>query len=350
MKYHKIHCIFDDDNSLDFNCSAEDSLITGAEKQGLSFVFGCRQGVCGTCKVHCVEGDVSHGEQASLDVLPEEERAKGYILSCVASPRSDLVIKFPYDAVDVGVDGEAESGVATVVACEQLSTTVFRYRLQHMDKEARKPEPIEFIPGQYMELNIPESDYWRAFSMASVADEKGELEFIIRLQEEGKFSNYLRDGVKVGQQIKLNGPYGQFTLEPSDRVRAFVAGSTGLAPLVSMLRGMAKTDDNEEAHLFFGMGDQETFFYEAELRQLEKEMPNLKLHLFLMRPNEEWSGEKGSAVDGFRKQFEGTGILPDVYICGPDGMIRATEQVCAELGIPAEQQFKEIFVPSGRTE
>ncbi|RLA20734.1 MAG: hypothetical protein DRQ61_02080 [Gammaproteobacteria bacterium] len=349
MKGHKIHCIFDDGNSLDFDCSAEDSLITGAEKQGLSFVFGCRQGVCGTCKVRCTEGSVNHGEQASLDVLPEEEREQGYILSCVASPRSDLVIEFPYDAVDVGVDSDATSSIATVLGCEQLSTTVFRYRLQHMSEEGSQPEALEFIPGQYMELNIPESDYWRAFSMSSVPDEKGEMEFIIRLQDKGKFSNYLRDAVKVGQQVKMNGPYGQFTLEPSNRVRAFVAGSTGLAPLVSMLRGMALTNDNGEAHLFFGMGDPETFFYEEELRQLEKAMPNLKLHLFLISPADDWSGEKGSAVDGFRKQFDGTGVLPDVYICGPDGMIKATEQVCSELGIPAEQQFKEIFVASGRT-
>lgn len=350
MEDHKIHCVFDDGNSLDFTCSPEDSLITAAEKQGLSFVFGCRQGVCGTCKVHCVEGIVSHGEQASLDVLPEAEREQGYILSCVASPRSDLVIEFPYDAVDVGIDNEATSGIATVLGCEQLSTTVFRYSLQHLDQGNNKPEPIEFIPGQYMEINIPGGDYWRAFSMASVPDEAGKLEFIIRLQEKGKFSNYLRDAVKVGQQVKVNGPYGQFTLEPSDRVRAFVAGSTGLAPLVSMLRGMALTNDNGEAHLFFGMGDPETLFYEAELRQLEKEMPNLKLHLFLMAPGEGWSGEQGSAVDGFRKQFEGSGVLPDVYICGPDGMIKATEQICGELGIPVEQQFKEIFVPSGRTQ
>lgn len=350
MESHKIHCIFDDGKSLDFDCSPEDSLITGAEKKGLSFVFGCRQGVCGTCKVRCAEGEVNHGEQASLDVLPEEERRQGYLLSCVASPRSDLVVEFPYDAVDVGVDCEAESSVATVLGCEQLSTTVFRYRLQHMNSEGSQPEPVKFVPGQYMELNIPESDYWRAFSMASVPDEKGEMEFIIRIQDEGKFSNYLRKHVKVGQQIKMNGPYGQFTLEPSDRVRAFVAGSTGLAPLVSMLRGMALTGDEGEAHLFFGMGDPETLFYEKALRELEKMMPNLKVHLFLMNPEDGWSGEKGSAVDGFRKQFAGAGVLPDVYICGPDGMIKATEQVCEALGIPSEQQFKEIFVPSGRTE
>ncbi len=348
MGPYKISCVFDDGKKLEFDCEAEDDLVTGAEKQGLSLVFGCRQGVCGTCKVRCLSGEVCLGKEASLDALPETEREQGFILSCVTSPRSDLTLEFPYDAVDVGVGTEAKSGLAKVVECKPLSATVYSYSLQQMNSETGKPEAVEFVPGQYMEINIPGTDYWRAFSMASVSSDKGGLEFMIRLQEQGRFADYLRDSVKIGQHIKVNGPYGQFTLHPSDRVRAFIAGSTGLAPLVSMIRGMATNQDDGEAHLFFGMNDYEALFYQDELQQLDKALPNLKLHLFLMNPSKSWQGETGSPVDGFREQFSGSEILPDVYICGPDGMIKATEKICDELNISTEQQFKEIFVPSGR--
>ncbi len=349
MENYKIQCNFEDGKSITFNCSDEDNLMTGAEKEGLSLVLGCRQGGCGTCKVRCTEGHVEHTAQAHIKTLPEAEREQGYLLSCVALPRSDLVIEFPYDSMDVGADGKATSLVASVIGCERLSETVYRYQLQHINEEDGQPEAIEFVAGQYMEINIPESDCWRAFSMASVTDKKGVMEFIIRLQEGGAFSSYLKKAVEVGQRVNMNGPYGQFTIAPSNRVRAFVAGSTGLAPLVSMLRGMAAEGDAGEAHLFFGMADIDTFFYEEALNALGKEMANLTVHLCLTNPPENWVGETGTAVDSFQRQFSGVGTTPDVYICGPDGMIKATEAVCEKLGIPVGQQFKEVFVPSGRT-
>jgi len=349
VENYTIQCNFEDGKTITFNCSDEDNLMTGAEKEGLSLVLGCRQGGCGTCKVRCREGKVEHTAQAHIKTLPEAEREQGYLLSCVALPRSDLVIEFPYDSMDVGVDGKATHLVASVTGCEQLSETVYRYQLQHINEESGQPEPIEFSAGQYMEINIPNSDYWRAFSMASISDEKGGMEFIIRLQEGGAFSTYLKDAVQMGQKVNMNGPYGQFTVAPSNRVRAFVAGSTGLAPLVSMLRGMAAEGDDGEAHLFFGMADLKTFFYEAELNALEKAMPNLTVHLCLTNPPANWAGEKANVVESFQRQFSDAGTTPDVYICGPDGMIKATEAVCESLAIPVGQQFKEVFVPSGRT-
>jgi methane monooxygenase component C len=349
VENYKIECNFEDGKSITFNCSDEDNLMTGAEKEGLSLVLGCRQGGCGTCKVRCTEGRVEHTAQAHIKTLPEAEREQGYLLSCVALPRSDLVIEFPYDSMDVGIDGKATSLVATVIGCEPLSDTVYRYQLQHINEESGQPEPIAFEAGQYMEINIPDSDHWRAFSMASVADDKGVMEFIIRLQEGGAFSSYLKESVQVGQRVSMNGPYGQFTIVPSNRTRAFVAGSTGLAPLVSMLRGMAAEGDTGEAHLFFGMADLDTFFYEKELKALEAELTNLTVHLCLTNPPENWVGETGTVVESFQRQFSGVGTPPDVYICGPEGMIKAAEEVCETLGIPAGQQFKEVFTPSART-
>lgn len=101
MVLYKISCIFNDGKKLEFDCSAEDDLVIGAEKQNLSLISACQQGVCGTCKVRRLSGEAVFNKEASLAVLPEAEQKQGYLLACVTLPKSDLTLEFPYDAADV---------------------------------------------------------------------------------------------------------------------------------------------------------------------------------------------------------------------------------------------------------
>jgi methane monooxygenase component C len=58
------------------------------------------------------------------------------------------------------------------------------------------------------------------------------LEFLIRILDDGKFSNFLKNGAKVGQTINVKGPSGIFGLVANGFTpRYFVAGGTGLAPI-----------------------------------------------------------------------------------------------------------------------
>jgi ferredoxin len=59
---------------------------------GASVMFGCRGGGCGTCKMRLASGQVDHG-RSSTAVLPEEERASGWFLSCQAHALADLTIE-----------------------------------------------------------------------------------------------------------------------------------------------------------------------------------------------------------------------------------------------------------------
>jgi ferredoxin len=65
------------------------TLLEAADASGLEIPSLCRAGVCGTCRTRVVEGDV----RCEGGVLDEADRASGYVLACVASPRSDCVIE-----------------------------------------------------------------------------------------------------------------------------------------------------------------------------------------------------------------------------------------------------------------
>jgi ferredoxin len=74
------------------SCGPDDTVLAAILRSGASVMFGCRGGGCGTCKMHLTTGRVEHG-RCSVAVLPEEDKAGGWFLSCQARPLADLTIE-----------------------------------------------------------------------------------------------------------------------------------------------------------------------------------------------------------------------------------------------------------------
>jgi 2Fe-2S type ferredoxin len=68
---------------------AED-IVTGAARQGIGLPNSCLEGSCTTCTGMLLEGQV---EQERALALRDEEKARGFVLLCVAHPRSDCVVR-----------------------------------------------------------------------------------------------------------------------------------------------------------------------------------------------------------------------------------------------------------------
>ncbi len=355
MSTYNITGRFDDGEEIQFDCAEDEDVISAGLRNGIILMSQCRKGACASCKALCVEGDYDFGEHMNVQVLPPDEEEEGFVVCCQTYPMEDMVINFPYDSVRLGevIEGQDPDPerLADVMLVEQISSTVYRYVLRPLDIDTELPVEFSYSAGQYAELQIPGTELTRAFSMASIeSDNNGQLEFMIRLIPEGEFSEHLKNSAEVGQRVNFKAPYGIFGLHKTERTRCFIAGSTGLAPLISILREMKRSGDHTEAHLFFGMGDIDAMFYEKELIVLEESMPNLSLHLSLMNPSADWVYERGSSVDIFKKIVTDFKESPDVYICGPGPMIDAALEVCDELNITHDQIHHEKFVASGDEE
>ncbi len=68
--------------------SADQSILDAADAAGVEIPSMCRAGACGTCRTRVLEGEVA----GDFDMIEEEERAQGYVLSCVARPVKNCVI------------------------------------------------------------------------------------------------------------------------------------------------------------------------------------------------------------------------------------------------------------------
>jgi ferredoxin len=65
-------------------------ILETAEEQAMELPYSCRQGVCSTCTVKTISGTV---DQSEGTYLSEEQIAQGYVLICIAQPRSNCVFE-----------------------------------------------------------------------------------------------------------------------------------------------------------------------------------------------------------------------------------------------------------------
>lgn len=339
---HQIKIITQDGEYVQFECRSDEDVISAGLRQEIYLMSSCREGGCATCKGFCAEGDYVLG-RVSVQALPPEEEEEGQVLLCRCYPTTDLEVEVPYTYDRISFSPEDITFAAEVVEVAKVSSNVMMLKLQKLGDD----QQVKLDSGQYYDLEIPGTETTRSYSPANTANNRGELEFLIRIVNNGKFSNYLSQQAYVGERMNVKGPSGIFGLKENGFTpRYFVAGGTGLAPILSMVRKMHEWDEPQPCVIYFGVNTEEEVFYAKELSHLQAEMSTLKVRICVWKASDSWNGEKGSVIDVLRRDLQETGVKPDLYLCGPPGMVDATFIVCSEVGIPKEHIYLEKFLPS----
>ena len=233
--------------------ASEQTILDAALAADLPYPYGCRAGTCGTCKTRLLQGRVDT-EPHAAEALSDAEAAAGLILACRATPRSDVVIEC------LGEWLEALPPVrhlqARVVALDTVARSVTRLRLEVYG------QPLCFLAGQYAELSFGGRPA-RAYSMANPPDDPT-LEFHIR-HFEGVASGYVTRHLGIGALVDVHGPYGSAYLREPPRPLVAVAGSTGLAPIRSIILTALARGHQTPMHLFLGVRDEPDLYGVEEL-------------------------------------------------------------------------------------
>jgi ferredoxin-NADP reductase len=152
---------------------------------------------------------------------------------------------------------------------------------------------------------------------------------------------------REGERLEIEGPLGAFILHPGRGLRVFVAGGTGLAPILAMIDEIRRASGPKPKMLLsFGCVSDKTFFYRDEIELRQWWIPQLSVRLSADRVEDPASGlVQGTPVDTL-----GVDAIHDpeaaAYLCGPPPMIEAARRRLAELGVNPERIYAERFVAS----
>lgn len=343
MTTHRITLTTRDGQPIEFDCADGEDLVSAAARATIMLPAICKSGGCGACRATHSSGAHHHGE-CSKEALPEEARQRGEVLLCRTYPEADLALQAPFDHSHVSFQPIPERQ-ALLSELHDIGGNTVRLILT-LEEDDELGTAAEFEPGQYVELTIPDGSVTRAYSIANTANWEGRLEFLIHLQPQGKFSTYLATSATAGDRLRVRGPQGGFVLQDNGtRPRCFVAGGTGLAPMLSMLRRMAEFGEMNACTLLFGITRASDLFGLDDIEQLRTCLPHLQVEVCVWQADEGWQGFIGTPVDALAR-YLATGISPDIYLCGPPAMIDAAERRALETGIAASQIFSERFLPT----
>jgi propane monooxygenase reductase component len=329
----------------EFSCEENETILQAGLRQGFNLRYGCKHGGCGTCKALVTEGEVDQ-EEASGFALMDFEREQGYTLLCSAYPLEDITIDLlDYDEEELLAGSPIQEYQAEVKEVTQLTHDIRGLHLRLIE-----PAEIAFKAGQYVDLLVPGTTEWRSYSMANPPSRKDELELMIKLMPGGLFSAYIEEHLKAGERLTLQGPYGNFYLRDTKQPALFVAGGSGMAPILSLLRDMQDRKDPRSVTYFYGGRARRDLFQLEELFGYQDRLADFRFVPALSEPLTEdaWDGELGLITEVVKRQVPNM-AAHEAYMCGPTPMIDAACALFSQGGIAESAIFYDKFVTKADT-
>jgi len=294
------------------------TILDACLRAGIYIPYQCNHGLCSTCKVEVLEGDVDLGE-ASPFALMDFERDEGKVLACTCTLESDVVIE-----ADIEEDEDAEY----LPICDYKGKVS---EIVDFTADVRKivialEDDAEFQAGQYIQLAIPGVEGPRAFSIANSPNDANHIELHVRKVEGGAGTTYLHKTLAEGDLLSFSAPYGHFFVRKSKhKPMIFIAGGTGLSSPKSMIDELLAEGYSKQITLFHGVRAKSDLYYQDYFQALAEKHDNFAYIPALSEPNAEddWHGEVGFVHEAAARYFDGSFAGHQAYLCGPPPMIEA---------------------------
>lgn len=296
------------------------TVLDAALRAGVYLPHACCHGLCATCKIQVVDGEVDHGEASSF-ALMDFEREERLTLACCATTEGDLVIEAEIEEDPDARNVRVRDFAGPVTRVEDLTPTIKGLWIQLDD-----PAEWESQAGQYVNLSFPGDIGSRAFSVANAPNASGQLELNIRIVPGGRATTYVHERLSVGDRVELSGPYGRFFVKKSARVPVlFMAGGSGLSSPRAMILDLLEEGFDLPITLVYGQRIREELYYDDEFRDLAARHPNFRYVPALSDEpaGSDWTGSRGYVHEAAREVFENDFRGHKAYLCGPPLMIDA---------------------------
>jgi predicted ferric reductase len=165
---------------------------------------------------------------------------------------------------------------------------------------------MKYSPGQFAFVSFTKTNPKEShpFTVASHPDEEG---LRLAIKASGDFTECLQNEIRIGDPVRVEGPYGHFTLHKSTSgSQVWIAGGIGITPFLALVRDLQ--EPKRKVTLYWSVRTSEEAFFDEELCRLAEQTPELAYHL--------WQSNKDGRLTA--KAIPEINDASDVYICGPE--------------------------------
>ncbi|XWK86066.1 MAG: FHA domain-containing protein [Phormidium sp.] len=210
------------------------------------------------------------------------------------------------------------------------------------------PVLFTYKPGQFisLDLEINGKEVSRCYSISSSPSRPHSLEITVKRIPDGLVSNWLHNNIKVGSEVQLSSPMGDFTFfaHPTQKLLLISAGS-GITPMMSMARWICDTGSDIDVVFLHSSRTPDDIIFRRELELMAAR--HLNFHLAITTTKLEfsqvWLGYKGRVNESML-----ISSVPDfgdrtIYVCGPEPFMQGIKTILEKLEFPRQNFFKESF-------
>lgn len=211
-----------------------------------------------------------------------------------------------------------------------------------------KPDGFEFRAGQFADYTLldpaetDEEGNTRAFSLVQAPYEP-ELVAATRMRDTA-FKRVLKS-LPIGTEVKLDGPYGDFTLHKTATTPAvFIIGGIGVTPVRSMIAQATHDRTGHQLTLLHASGTPAALPFREDFERLATVNPDFH---YVATASEsapaDWSGERGIVNADMIRKYVPDLNAPIYYLSGPAGMVKAMRGLLVDLTVNEDNIRTEEF-------
>ena len=186
--------------------------------------------------------------------------------------------------------------------------------------------------GQFAFVTFDDKEGPHPFSLSSAWCNDGKLAFSIKGL--GDYTRTLPNTLKVGDAVKVEGPYGCFDFHSRKPRQIWVAGGIGIAPFIGRLQALAASGKGDNVDLFYCTSAPDQGFIER-IRELAARA-RVRLHVLV-------ASEGGRLTPERLRQLAPQWQDSDVWFCGPACFGEDLNKDLQRHGLPPRDFHQELF-------
>ena len=198
---------------------------------------------------------------------------------------------------------------------------------------------LDMLPGDflYVHATLNGKQVKRAYTPSSLPGTSGYFDLTVKRYETGTISKYLHDQ-RIGDTVLMSGPNtgGHWVDGMAKRV-GFVAGGTGITPMISIIRWILTNKLDAELFLIFANKTESDIIFRQEWDRNVRQYQHFHCRHVLEQPPPGWSEGTGRITpDILRQHLPPPDAGSCIFLCGPPAMVDSLETTLKELGYPEQ--------------